>query len=82
MSDDGFVSTYLQNRYQIDEYLEEKEDDNKFQRDNITDLVFEVLEVVLKPNSLSEREQYYIELYDSVEHGYNKRNEVNASGDT
>ncbi|MFW6247204.1 MAG: GIY-YIG nuclease family protein [bacterium] len=57
-------------------YAHLKEDDNKFQRNNICDLCFEVLEVVCKPNSLSEREQYFINLYDTIEHGYNKRNEV------
>jgi len=53
-------------------YSHLKEDNHKFQRDNICDLTFEVLEVVTKGNNISEREQFYVDLYDCIDNGYNK----------
>lgn len=62
--------------------------DGKFERANISDLVFEVLEIVTyvseiengkyKSGSekLSDREAYYIHLYDCIEEGYNLKNEL------
>lgn len=54
----------------------------KFQKEPLTDFVFEVLEEFSKqeikenPKLLSEREQFWIEHYNSIENGYNARNEV------
>jgi uncharacterized protein YneR len=62
--------------------------DNKFERANISDLVFEVLEIVtydekIEKNKyqsggekLSRREAYYIHLFDCLEEGYNIKNEI------
>jgi len=62
--------------------------DGKFERANISDLVFEVLEIVTyeekKENKkykcgadkLSDKEAYYIKLYNCIEEGYNIKNEL------
>lgn len=45
----------------------------------ITDFEFTVLEILPKStdkNTLSQREQFYIEKYDALNNGYNSRNEV------
>lgn len=60
--------------------------DDKFEQHNLSDLVFEVLEVVYfnekndwdlisygtKEEKLSQKERYYINYYDAIENGYNK----------
>ena len=62
--------------------------DNKFERSNISDLVFEVLEIVTYDekiekdkyksggDKLSRREAYYIHLFNCLEEGYNIKNEI------
>lgn len=62
--------------------------DGKFERANVSDLVFEVLEIVTYDSikekyryksggdKLSSREAHYINLYDCIEEGYNIKNEI------
>lgn len=62
--------------------------DKKFERANITDLAFEVLELVTYKEELekdkyksgseklSDREAFYIHLFDCIEEGYNIKNEL------
>ena len=62
--------------------------DNKFEKSNISDLVFECLEIVTYDemiektkyhcgaDKLSAREAFYIHIYECLENGYNLKNEL------
>lgn len=66
--------------------------DGKFERVNISDLVFEVLEIVTFDkdiekekykcggDKLSDREAHYIHLFNCLEEGYNIKNELEKEG--